>query len=270
MTQSKPLPSNIPAITTTPIPTISTVKQVNPIAGGRRKRYAEVRRHNDDPIQDILDLSKFNSKEVVEKPLDDPIRDLESLIYDDDTKTQTNLVATPISAAKQLVSHGTRKKRYVDFIQPNDDPIHDLEMTKFNLKKFIYDENKNDINLLHNLEEKLKNKKKEKLDISLLKVKLFNVVQLLLIDAHKAGIKRPEAIFIKAIKTAEIEASHPRKRRSVNVADNIHKVDGKVKRSKLEIEQRVLAQIFRELDDLKMFSAAKKGSLQSTDEKSIF
>ena len=51
-----------------------------------------------------------------------------------------------------------RSKRSVE--EPEDsynfDPLKDLENSKQNLKRYIFDENKNDINLLHDLEEKLK------------------------------------------------------------------------------------------------------------------
>ena len=64
--------------------------------------------------------------------------------------------AGTILAAPSLVS--PRSKRSVE--EPEDsynfDPLKDLENSKQNLKRYIFDENKNDINLLHDLEEKLK------------------------------------------------------------------------------------------------------------------
>ena len=121
-------------------------------------------------------------------------------------------------------------------------------------------------------EDKLTKHKKTKMDVSLLKVKLFSVVQLLLIDAHKAGIKHPEAIFIKAIKTADVGKNHPRGKRAVHLADDdvtdLEDNDNSNYPS-MNKEQKVLAQIFRELDDLKMFSSAKKGALEMTTEEAV-
>lgn len=119
-------------------------------------------------------------------------------------------------------------------------------------------------------EDKLKNHKKAKMDVSLLKVNLFSVVQLLLIDAHKAGIKHPEAIFIKAIKTADVGKKHTRGKRAVHLADNDVtdlEEDDDSNYPSMNKEQKVLAQIFRELDDLKMFSSAKKGALGMASEQ---
>ena len=56
-----------------------------------------------------------------------------------------------ISEDDQMSDKGNRIKRNTDLLQPYGDPIHDLEMTKLNLKKFIYDESKNDIGILKNL-----------------------------------------------------------------------------------------------------------------------
>ena len=58
-----------------------------------------------------------------------------------------------ISEDDQMPNKGQRIKRNTNLYQPYDDPIHDLEMTKLNLKKFIYDESKNDIGILKNLGE---------------------------------------------------------------------------------------------------------------------
>ena len=137
------------------------------------------------------------------------------------------------------------------------DPVHDLEMTKYNLRKFIYDENNNDIHLINKI-----NRKNTKQSISMVKVRLFKVVQLLLQAAHMAGLRRPEAIFVKAIKTVEI---NQRKKRSIEIDDDISLSAGDSENfngeRQSEIERQVLSKIFRGLDDLKIISSSKKESL---------
>ena len=286
---------------------ISPVKPANNIAVGGKKIF-KVNRPNDDPIKN-LEMSKSNLNNLIFDVIKNanlteptlspdlassllvpvissisPINQATNLAVGEKNNIEVSkpklaspiltTVVTTISPIKPATNLAGRRKRNIEVSKANDDPIRDLEMSKFNLKKFIYDENKNDINLLHDLEQKINHEKREKSKVSFLEVKLFKVVQLLLIDAKKAGIKDPQDLFMKAIKTKNVgTSSQIRRRRSINEQEIINKIpyfskNNNKKISKLELEQQVLTQIFRELDDLEVLSATNQNSLQRQDDGS--
>ena len=94
----------------------------------------------------------------------------------------------------------------------------------------------------------------------------------MLLDAKRAGIKDPEDLLMKAIKTTNIgTSSHIRRRRSINDQKIINKIpyfskNNNRKISKLELEQEVLTQIFRELDDLEGLKILYKDKMEVTNQ----
>ena len=132
--------------------------------------------------------------------------------------------------------------------------MKDLEDSKLNLKKYIFDENKNDINLLRDLEEKLKtegegfqadddylltpqpvkedpNSSSDKSKVVVQKSpegdQLAKVVKLLVLEAEKVNIKDAKKIAQTALAEVETDdvTKHSRKKRSISKKANLHKVE---------------------------------------------
>ena len=182
-----------------------------------------------------------------------------------------------LDSPAQSASAPMRRKRNVD--QVNDlnsfDPIQDLERSKTNLKRFIIDENQNDLNLLHELEEELDFSRPDKRKESFLssdrvkgedkvvsseredtktspeRLKLAKVIKLLIIDSLKVGLddaKEIAAAAVDEVDPSEVLLSwenekHFRRKRSVT--------DRSEKR---KLQSKILSHILQEIEYLKSLS----------------
>ena len=154
------------------------------------------------------------------------------------------------------------------------DPLHDLEKTKLNLKKYIVDENRNDQNLLHELEENLgdsgwsgqedfldpepvkEESVHEDLKDSPEKLKFAKVIKLLIIDALKVDIKDAKEVAAAAVSEVDpyevllnwkSEKPTTRRKRSVSKSkDKLHK------------EAIILRNILKEIGDLQALEASNQ------------
>ena len=183
-------------------------------------------------------------------------------------------------AVPSLVS--PRSKRNVE--EPMDlydfDPLKDLENSKQNLKRYIFDENKNDINLLHDLEEKLKTEEdfqpnedyllspdpvKESPSSPSENVKhtvkespegdqLAKVLKLLVLEAEKVNITDAKKIAQRAV-TEPGAKKLRRRKRSIPKNLNLHKV-----------ESDALSHILKEVSELE--ELIKTNNEHSSEDKS--
>ena len=163
--------------------------------------------------------------------------------------------AGTILAAPSLAS--PRSKRSVEELEDlyDFDPLKDLENSKQNLKRYIFDENKNDINLLHDLEEKLKTGEgfqpnedyflssdpvkespsspseslKETIKESPEGDQLAKVLKSIILEAEKVNIEDAKKIAQRAV-TELVNAGEKklrRRKRSIPKNSNLHKVESK-------------------------------------------
>ena len=186
-------------------------------------------------------------------------------------------------AVPSLVS--PRSKRNVE--EPMDlydfDPLKDLENSKQNLKRYIFDENKNDINLLHDLEEKLKTEEdfqpnedyllspdpvKESPSSRSENVKhtvkespegdqLAKVLKLIVLEAEKVNITDAKKIAQRAMTELDKAGAKKlrRRKRSIPKNLNLHK-----------IESDALSHILKEVSELQ--ELIKTNNEHSSEDKS--
>ena len=156
------------------------------------------------------------------------------------------------------------------------DPIKDLETSKLNLKKFIFDENKNDLTLLHNLEDKLKHsdginaddnyflssypvkenpRAEETIEMTNAKEELSQLIRILVVESMKIGMRGAKEVVTKAVsRVDEFEVframksqSHRRRKRSA--------MD---QAAKHQLESNTLEHILQEVKELQSLLSAEK------------